>query len=85
MKDLEVIIKALDNEVFSSHSVVHIVKDIFGLCQVYYKPSFSLRQGNSMAHALAQRVRFSFLVFVWIEDVPQDILCFVSSDFPRVE
>ena len=39
--DLEVIIKALDNEVFSSHSVVHIVKDIWSMSGLLQTKSFS--------------------------------------------
>ena len=82
--DSEVIIKALDNEVFSSPSVGHIVKDIWSMSGLLQTKSFSYvrRQGNSVAHALAQRARFSFLVLVWMEDVPPNILCFVSFDFP---
>ena len=82
--DSEVIIKALDNEVFSSPSVGHIVKDIWSMLGLLQTKSFSYvrRQGNSVVHALAQRVRFSSLVLVWIEDVPPDILCFVSSNLP---
>ena len=54
--DLEVIIKALDNEVFSSPSVGHIVKDIWFMSGLLQTKSFSYvrRQGNSVAHALAQ-------------------------------
>ena len=87
MKDLEVIIKAFDNEVFSSPSVDHIVKDIWSMSNLLQTKSFSYlrRQGNSVAHTLAQKARFSFPVLVWMEDVPPDILCFVSSDLPRVE
>ena len=85
--DSEVIIKALDNEVFSSPSVGHIVKDISSMSGLLQTKSFSYvrRQGNSVAHALVQRARSSFSVLVWMEDAPPDILCFVSSDLPRVE
>ena len=85
--DSEFIIKTLDNEDFSSPSVGHIVKDIWSMSGLLQTKSFSYvrRQGNSMAHALAQRARFYFSVLVWMEDVPPDILCFVSSDFPSVE
>ncbi|XP_030970877.1 uncharacterized protein LOC115991308 [Quercus lobata] len=82
--DSEVIIKALDNEVFSSPSVGHIVKDIWSMSGLLQIKSFSYvrRQGNSVVHALTQRARFSFPVLVWMENVPLDILRFVSSDFP---
>ena len=75
MKDLEVIIKALDNEVFSLPSVGHIVKDIWSMSGLLQTKSFSYvrRQGNFVTHALAQKARFSFPVLVWMEDVPPDI------------
>ena len=87
MKDLEVIIKAFDNEVFSSPSVDHIVKDIWSMPDLLQTKSFSYvrGQGNFVPHTLAQRVRFSFPILVWMEDVSPDILCFVSSDLLRVE
>ena len=85
--DSEFIIKTLDNEDFSSPSVGHIVKDICSMLGLLQTKSFSYvrRQGNSMAHTLAQKARFYFFVLVWMEYVPPDIFCFVSSDLPRVE
>ena len=64
--DSEVIIKALDNEVFSLASVGHIVKDIWSMSGLLQTKSFSYvkRQVNSVAHILVQRVKFSFLVLV---------------------
>ena len=40
------------------------------------------RQGNAIAHALAQRARQSFFPQIWLECVPPYILSFVSGDFP---
>ena len=54
--DSKVIIKALDNEVFLLPSIGHIVKDIWSMSGLLQTKSFSYvrRQGNSVAHALAQ-------------------------------
>lgn len=69
-------------KIFYLASVGHIIKDISSMSGLLPTKSFSYvrRQGNSVAHALAQRARFSFPVLVWIEDVPPDIYRFVSSD-----
>lgn len=80
--DSEIIIKALACEDFSLAIVGHIIKDILSMSSLLQTKSFSYvrRQGNSVAHALTQRARFSYLVLVWMKDVPPDICCFVSSD-----
>ncbi|XP_065617279.1 uncharacterized protein LOC136062310, partial [Quercus suber] len=76
--DSEVIIKALNAEDFSLASVGHIIKDIWSMSGLLQTKSFPFvrRQGNSVAHALAQRARFSFPVLIWMEDVPPDIYRF---------
>lgn len=80
--DSEIIIKALARKDFSLAIVGHIIKDILSMSSLLQTKSFSYvrRQGNSVAHALTQRARFSYLVLVWMKDVPPDICCFVSSD-----
>ena len=59
--DLEVI-KALDNGNFSLTSVGHTVKDIRSISGLLQPMSLSYvgRQGNSVTHALAQRVKVFF-------------------------
>ena len=81
--DLEVINKALNYDDFSLASVGHIIKDIWSMSGLLQTKSFSFvrRQGNSVTHALAQRVRFSFPLLVWMDDVPPNIYHFVCSDF----
>ena len=81
--DLEVINKALNYDDFSLASVGHIIKDIWSMLGLLQTKSFSFvrRQGNSVTHALAQRVRFSFPLLVWMDDVPPNIYHFVCSDF----
>ncbi|XP_075666340.1 uncharacterized protein LOC142636131 [Castanea sativa] len=80
--DSEIIIKALAREDFSLASVGHIIKDVSSMSGLLQTKSFSYvrRQGNSVAHALAQRAKFSFPVLVWMEDVPPNIYRFVFSD-----
>ena len=47
--------------------------------------SFSLshifRQGNTLALALAKRVRISFWIFAWIESVPPNLYDYYVVDF----
>ena len=76
------IITLTTGDMFSS-SYGHLVRDT--LCCVNSFRSFSFshiaRQGNTIAHALAQRARLSFLMLVLIEDVPFDIDSLVILDF----
>ena len=39
-------------------------------------------QGNAIAYALAQRLRLSFPLEVWMESILLDIFSFVMSDIP---
>ncbi|XP_075659169.1 uncharacterized protein LOC142629060 [Castanea sativa] len=82
--DAEIIIKALAEGDCSVSSIGHITKDTESMIGLLQTKSFShvRRQGNTVAHALAQRARLSFLVLIWMEDVPPDIYLFVSADFP---
>ena len=73
--DSETIIKALKvGDMFSS-SIGHLVKDTLVIVSSFSSSSFShiVRQGNAMAHALAQRAHFSFPLLVWMEDVSSDV------------
>ena len=77
------IINALTTGDMFSSSYGHLVRDT--LCCVNSFRSFFFshiaRQGNTIAHALAQRARLSFPLLVWIEDVPFDIDSLVILDF----
>lgn len=81
--DSEVIIQTLVDGNFSLASIGHIVKNVMSISGLLQTKSFSYirRQGNTVAHALAQRVRLSFSLLAWMEDVPLDIYHFVSTDF----
>ena len=80
--DSEIGIKALQNGDILSSSFGHLVRDT--LIHVTSLRSFSfshiVRQGNTVAHALAQSVRLSFPLIVWMEYVPSDVGLFVSAD-----
>ena len=39
------------------------------------------RQGNTIAHALAQRARHCSPISVWLDSYPMDISSFVTADF----
>ena len=60
----------------------HLIHDISTLKNSCQSISFShvVRQGNAVAHALAQRARHSFPLSVWVEHVPQDIVSFFLHD-----
>ena len=83
--DAATVIKALTDGNCSVPSFGHIAKDIESISGLLQTKSFShvRRQGNAVAHALAQRARLSFPVLIWMEDVPPDIYHFVFADFPR--
>ena len=61
----------------------HIIKDILSQSNSFLSISFAHvdRQGNDVAHALAQRTRQYFSSQIWLECVPTDILSFVLDDF----
>ena len=65
----------------------HLIKDIVSLSNSFLSISFAhvRRQGNAVAHALAQRVRQSFSSQIWLECVPTDIMSFVLDDFPFLD
>ena len=62
----------------------HIIKDILSQLNSFLSISFAHvgRQGNVVAHALAQRARQSFSSQIWLECVPTDIMSFVLDEFP---
>lgn len=60
----------------------HILKEILSLANLFQSLSFShvVRQGNTVAHALAQRARLSFPFQVWMMLVPFDVFSFLALD-----
>ena len=60
-----------------------MTKDIVSYANSFQSCSFShvVRQGNAVAHALAQRARLFFPLEVWMESVPPYIFSFVLFDF----
>ena len=66
-----------------SLSIGHLVRDTLVIVNSFSSFSFShiVRQGNIVAHALAQRACSSFPLLVWMEDVPMDIESIVLADY----
>nr|XP_023909157.1 uncharacterized protein LOC112020832 [Quercus suber] len=80
--DSEVVYKALEAGDVGYSSIGQYVKDIMSIVGSLQTFSFShiRRQGNCVTHALTRRARFSFLLLVWMEHVPLDVIPFVVSD-----
>ena len=76
------VIKSLQDRNVAHSLRGHILKDILSYQNSFQSCSFSHigRQGNAVAHALAQRARLSYPLEVWLEFVPPDISSFVQSD-----
>ena len=74
--------RSLRDWVSSNAFVGHLVKDfrsIAGLFQTY-SISHVWQQGNSVAHALAREARMSFLLRIWMKDVPPNVFSIVTKD-----
>ena len=77
-------IQAISNRLFTHSSCGHIINDILLFVNSFQSFSFShvCRQGNTLADALAKRVRLSCPFMVWKESVPLDLYNCYLSDFP---
>ena len=82
--DSELVINSLRGPGMENSQGGHLILDIKSKSNSFLSISFSHvgRQGNAVAHALAQRARQSFFPQIWLECVPPDILSFVLGDFP---
>ena len=76
------VIKLLQDRCMSHSKGGHTLKDIMSHLNSFQSCCFSHvgRQGNVIAHALAQRAKLSFPLKVWMESVPPTISSFVLSD-----
>ena len=77
-------IKALSMRDLALALAGHFVKDFMsiGYSRFLENLLFPRRQGNNVVHALIKGVSFSFLLQVWMEDIPPNILHYVVEDFP---
>ena len=82
--DSELVINSLRGPGMENSQGGHLILDIKSKSNSFLSIYFSHvgRQGNAVAHALAQRARQSFFPQIWLEYVPPDILSFLSGDFP---
>ena len=80
--DLETCIKALQKGELFSSSYGHLDRDTLFHVNSFQSFSFShtVRQGNVVAHVLAQRARLSFPLLVWMESVSSNVDAFVLAD-----
>ena len=83
--DSQSVVNALNRFGLVHSSGGHLIFDIFSLSNSFQSISFAHvgRQGNAVAHALAQRARSSLSSQIWLECVPTDIMSFVLDDIPN--
>ena len=82
--DAEGVVRSIREEDRLNALMRHLVKDFKSIAGLFQTHSIShvRQQGNNVAHALAREVRMSFPLCIWMEDVPPNVLHFVSKDFP---
>ena len=80
--DSESVVNSLKRPGMENSRGGHLIKDIVSLSNSLVSISFAhvRRQGNAVAHALAQRARQYLASHIWLECVPTDILSFVLED-----
>ena len=73
--DSEIVVKALNKSNASPPSIGHLIKDFQSIVGSLVSHPFShiRRQDNAIAHTSAKRVRFYFLILVWMEHIPPHI------------
>ena len=78
----EGVVRSIREEDSSNALMGHLVKDFKFIAGLFQTHSIShvRQQGNNVAHALAREVRMSFPLCIWMEDVPPNVLHFVSKD-----
>ena len=80
--DFEQVMKALQWGGWDLASGGHLIHDIlFNVNSFVSTFSHVCRQGNIVAHALAQRARHCSPISVWLDSYPTDISSFVLADF----
>nr|POE51331.1 putative ribonuclease h protein [Quercus suber] len=81
--DSEQVMKALQWGGWDFASGGHLIGDILCIVNSFVSISFShvCKQGNTVAHALAQRARHSSPISVWLDSYPMDISSFITADF----
>ena len=80
--DSESVVNSLRRTGMENSRGGHLIKDIAYLSNSFRSISFAhvRRQGNVVAHTLAQRARQFFSSLIWLEYVPTDIMSFVLDD-----
>ncbi|XP_030963981.1 uncharacterized protein LOC115985156 [Quercus lobata] len=80
--DSEQVMKALQWGGWDFTPGGHLIRDFLYIVNSFVSSSVShvYRQGNSVAHALAQRARLCFPISVWLDSYPTNISPFVIAD-----
>ncbi|XP_075641969.1 uncharacterized protein LOC142613491 [Castanea sativa] len=83
--DSESVVNSLKGSGMENSRGGHLIRDIISQSNSFQSISFAHvgRQGNAVAHALAQRARQSFSSQIWLECVPLNIISFVLDDCPN--
>ena len=73
--DSIMVVQAVTNKRENLTLFGHVFKEIHGSCSSFTRISFQhvRREGNKLAHALAQRVVLSADTVVWVEELPTDL------------
>ena len=85
--DSESVVNSLRGTSMENSQGGHLIRDIKSQSNLFLSISFAHvgRQGNAIAHALAQQARQSFLPQIWLKCVPTDIMAFVLDDYPFLD
>lgn len=80
--DSETIINSLKRGDMFQSAFEHLIHDTLAYVEALESCTFShvLRQGNSVADALAKKAKFGSSLTVWMKSVPLDICPYVMSD-----
>ena len=82
--DFEIVTNALKNGNMFNSDLGHLRIDTLSHLNSLksWSLSHTLRLGNAVVDALARRASFSFLLSIWVESVPPNIVNFVNANLP---
>jgi len=80
--DSKTVINSLKRGDMFQSAFGHLIHDTLAFVEALesYTFSYVLRQGNSVADALAKKAKFGSSLTIWMKSVPSDISPYVMSD-----